>query len=263
MQMMKARVGFGQLEYLFITHLHGDHVTGIPGLLMTLGQSSRDRPLTICGPAGIRGYLLATLAGLGIHLHYELIIQEIGSGIIVENKKYRIEAAPGDHTTSTLAYALIEANRPGRFDVDKARAQHVPEGPLFGELQAGRNVTLEDGRNVASTDVMGPPRSGRKVVLAIDTRPCPAVQNLACGADLLIHDGMFSEEMREEANERGHSTTRQAAEIARQAGAASLLLTHISPRYENTEGLLEEARTVFPSTQMAQDLMALDIPFHT
>ncbi len=262
MQMMKARVGFGQLGYVFISHLHGDHVTGLPGLLMTLGQSSRDKPLILCGPAGIREYTLTTLANLGIHLQYEMVIREIGPGIIVENEQYRIEAVLADHGPSTLAYAMIETDRPGRFDVDKAKAWHVPEGPLFRDLQAGKDVALADGRMVAWRDIIGPPRPGRKIVFAIDTRPCPAVLRLASGADLLIHDGMFSEEMSREAGERGHSTTRQAAEMARQADAARLLLTHISPRYENTEIMLHEAQAVFPSTQIAQDLMILDIPVH-
>lgn len=262
LQLMRARVGFGPIEGIFISHLHGDHVTGIPGLLMTLGQSSREGAITIYGPPGLQQYIRETMDNLSIHPAYEVTIQESEKGIMCEGTEYWIEAVPVDHGLFTLTYAFIEHQRPGRFDINKAKDLGIPEGPLFSELQDGKDIRLGDGRTIHAQEVVGPPRPGRKVVYAIDTRPCSNVIALAKGADLLIHDGMFAEEMRAEAKERGHSTARQAAEVAKEAGVDKLVLVHISPRYENDEDLLKEAQEIFPQTLIAQDLLTLDIPVH-
>ena len=262
LQLMKARVGFGPLERICISHLHGDHVTGLPGLLMTLGQSSREKPLTIYGPPGIQRYVQGIVDTLALHPDYEVIVQETEGGVISENDRYRIQAAVADHNVFTLTYALIEGQRPGRFDVSKARKLGIPEGPLYRDLQSGKNVQLCDGRTIHASEIVGPPRPGRKVVYAIDTRPCSTVIELAQGADILIHDGMFTNDLKEEAQERGHSTARQAAEIAMEAGVERLILAHISPRYDDDTGLLKEARSMFQNTTVAEDLMSIDIPVH-
>ena len=262
LQLMRAKLGFGPLERIFISHLHGDHVTGLPGLLMTFSQSNREKPLNVYGPPGIHTYIQSTMKNLSIHLNYRLIVEEVDKKSVYKNPHYRIESVPADHNVFTLAYAFIEGNRPGRFDVTKARELGVPEGPLYRDLQEGKDVRLPDGRIIRSSDIVGPPRPGRKVVYAIDTRPCSTVLELAKGADVLIHDAMFTEELQAEANERGHSTARQAAEIAQQAEVGQLILAHISPRYETAKELLEEALSIFTSTKVAEDSMGVELPVH-
>lgn len=259
---MKAKVGFGPLERIYISHLHGDHVTGIPGLLMTLNLSCREKPLTIYGPPGLQRYVQGILDTLALHPDYELNVRETEGGVIHENDHNGIQAVRADHNVFTLAYALVEGQRPGLFDVSKAKELGIPEGPLYRDLQNGKDIQLKDGRTIHSSEIVGPPRPGRKVVYAVDTRPCPAVVELARSADLLIHDGMFTDELAREAKERGHSTTRQAAEIAKEAGVGQLILTHISSRYEDDGALLSEAQAVFLNTAVAQDLMAVELSVH-
>jgi ribonuclease Z len=165
-----------------------------------------------------------------------------------------------DHSIFALGYALIEEDRPGEFYLERAQKLGVPQGPLFGKLQRGQSVTLEDGRLVRPQDVMGSPRKGRKFVHALDTRPCQAVVELARDADLLVHDGMFAQELAEDARQMGHSTAAGAAQVARDAGVRQLLLSHISQRYRDEKILLEEAREIFPHTAVARDLMTMEIP---
>lgn len=261
-QVMRAGIGFGGMGKIFISHLHGDHITGLPGLLMTLSQTNRQSPLYIFGPPGIKAFWNALGRILGFKTGYEVIIQEIDGEFETEGGGYRIRGTPVDHTLFCLAYALIEKERPGKFDKGKAGRLGVPEGPLFGRLQRGEEVTLPNGSVVKPKDVLGPPRKGRRVVYAVDTRPCDGVVSLAQEADVLVHEGVFGEELREEANLRGHSTVAQAAEVARRAGVGRLVLTHISPRYKDVRGLLAEARAVFPPTVIARDLMEWEIPVH-
>ena len=263
MQLMRSGLGFGKLRAVFISHLHGDHVVGLPGLLMTLSQLSRERPLHIIGPPGIARYLQISMDCLGFDADFEVEVAETQGGRVWQGRGYWIEAAPGDHNVFTLVYVLEEEKRPGKFFVEKALSLGVPEGPLFRELQAGRDVMLSDGRVIHPQEVLGTPRRGRKVVYAVDTRPCDRVVEISQKADLLIHDGMFSDQLREEANLKGHSTVVQAAEVARRAGVEKLVLTHVSPRHRDQEDiLLEEARRVFPNVVIAKDLMEFEIPVH-
>jgi ribonuclease Z len=194
------------------------------------------------------------------HHQYGLTIQESRGGLVHQGEGYRIMASPMDHSIFALGYALVEEDRPGEFNLQKARELGVPEGPLFGQLQRGQKVTLEGGRVVRPEEVLGAPRPGRKFIHALDTRPCPAVVELARGADLLIHDGMFAQELAEDARQMGHSTAAGAARDAKEAGVGQLLLSHISQRYRSIRVLLEEARAVFPNTRVARDLMSLEIP---
>ncbi len=261
-QVMRAGIGFGGISSVLISHLHGDHITGLPGFLMTLSQTNRLKPLYIFGPPGIKGFWKALGRTLGFKTGYEVVIEEIEGDYQIDRGGYRISATPVDHTTFCLAYALIEAKRPGKFDKAKAERLGVPAGPLFGRLQRGEEIALPGGILVKPSDVLGPPRKGRKVVYAVDTRPCKGVVNLAQGADLLVHEGVFGEELRKEANLRGHSTAAQAAEVAKEAGVGRLILTHISPRYRDVRGLLAQARAVFPPTTIAKDLMEWEVPVH-
>jgi len=262
LQMRRARVGYGRLTKIFISHLHGDHLAGLPGLLMTMSLLSRDKPLSIYGPPGLEQFVQVARKTFRFHHQYGLTIRESEGGLVDQGEGYRVTASPMDHSIFALGYALTEEDRPGEFNLQRAAELGIPEGPLFGRLQQGRGVTLEDGREVRPEEVLGPPRPGRKFVHALDTRPCEAVVKLARGADLLIHDGMFAEELAEDARQMGHSTAAGAARDAKAAGVRQLLLSHISQRYRSVKVLLEEARIVFPNTLAARDLMSLEIPMH-
>jgi len=260
MQLMKAKLSIYKVEKIFISHLHGDHVVGLPGLLMSLGQTPREKPLFIYGPRGIKDYVLANKKHLNFHCEYELLLREVKEGIISEEDEYRFEAVALDHNHLSLGYALIEKERPGKFSVEKAKSLGLEEGPLFGKLQRGEDIKLENGKVIHPRDVLGKPRRGRKIIYATDTRPCPGVAKLSQGADVLIHDGMFSQQEEKEAQERGHSTVTQVARMAKDAGVNRLILTHISSRYPDDNLLLKEARTIFPSAIIGRDLMEIEVP---
>ena len=259
-QLSRSGLSPSKIKYIFISHLHGDHLTGLPGLLMTLSQLSRNSPLHIFGPPGIAEYIDAIKRYFGFKPFYDLIIKEIGEGRVFEGMGYWVEAVATDHTIFALGYALEEERRPGRFLLDKALKLGVPEGPLFRKLQEGNNITLDNGRIIRSQDVMGDLRKGRKIVYAVDTRPCEAVVSLSLNADLLIHDGMFSDDLREEAKKKGHSTVVEAAEVAKKAKVKRLLITHISPRYQNNKDLEQEAASIFPGAVIAKDFLRIEIP---
>jgi len=262
LQMRRAHIGYGRLTKIFISHLHGDHLAGLPGLLMTMSLLSRDRPLNIFGPPGLRQFIKVVQKTFRFHHEYGLTVKESEGGLVDRGDGYRITANPMDHSIFALGYRLTEEDRPGEFNLTRAKQLGVPEGPRFGHLQRGQPVTLEDGRVIRPEEVLGPPRPGRSFVHALDTRPCEAVVKLARGADLLVHDGMFDRELAEDAHQMGHSTAAGAARVARDAGVGQLLLSHISQRYRSVKVLLEEARAVFPNTRVARDLMTLDISMH-
>ncbi len=261
-QYRRAGLGFAPLRALFITHLHGDHVTGLMGLLMTLGLADRTEPLDLYGPRGLEEYVECSRRALGTGWGYALRIRELpGPGTVFETAEYRVDAALLDHGVPCFGFAVTEAPRPGRFKLEAARAAGVPDGPLFGQLQRGETVTLPDGRTVIPEAVLGPPRPGTKVVYCTDTRPCAAAIDLARGADLLIYEGTFGPEVGREAHRKGHSTVVEAAQVAAAAGVRRLAITHLSPRYRDVRPLLDAARAVFAETLIARDLLALDV-FH-
>lgn len=260
MQFAKARLSLGKLEGIYITHLHGDHVMGLPGLLMTMSQVPRERPLLIVGPPGIEAFLEGNRRFLGFQYQFPVEIHETTGGLLYGNETVTIEAVPARHSCFTLAYALEERQRPGRFHVEHAQKLGVPSGPLYGKLQSGERVVLPDGREIEPEQVLGAPRRGRKIVYATDTRPCEEVARLAQDADLLIHDGMFDDDMTEQAHQKGHSTVVQAAQLASRANVSALLLTHLSPRYLSDAPLVEKARRLFSATSMARDLMEITLP---
>ncbi|HPD61190.1 MAG TPA: ribonuclease Z [Thermodesulfobacteriota bacterium] len=261
-QIIRASLSPGKLFAIFLSHLHGDHVTGLPGLLMTIMHQSREKPLRIFGPPGTREYIALIRKCLGFSPPYVLDIREVTEGKFFYGSGFRMEAVAVDHRLHTLAFSLVEEPRPGRFFPEKAKDLGIPEGPLFGKLQRGETVTLADGRNITPSMVMSPPRKGRKFVYATDTRPCLQVIKLAQEADLLVHEGMFAHDMEEEAKIKGHSTCAQAAQIASEAKVKNLIITHISTRYQRTDELLYEARTIFPNAIIGQDLMTFEIPIH-
>ena len=261
-QISRASLNPGKLEAVFLTHLHGDHVTGLPGLLMTIMHQSREKPLLLFGPAGTKEFVSMIRKCLGFNPTYYLDIREVTEGRCYVQNEFWIEAAEVDHRPRTFAFSFQEKPRPGRFYPEQAQLLGIPEGPLFGKLQRGESVSAPDGTVVHPEMVMGPPRSGRKFVYVTDTRPCPAVVSLAEDADLLIHEGMFANDMEEEAHRKAHSTVTQAAQIAKAARVRKLVLTHISPRYTRIDELLHEARAVFPHAVIGRDLMTFKIPVH-
>jgi ribonuclease Z len=258
-QMLRSSVGLLDLREVFLTHYHADHYLGLPGMLKTFALRGREVPITIYGPPGLVG-LFGALRRIFGKLTYEYDLIELRPGDALERGDYRIVSFPVAHGVSSIGYALVEDERPGRFDVQASDALGVPYGPERGALQRGLPVTLGDGRVVIPDQVLGEPRPGRTVVIAGDTAPSPTVLEVARGADLLVHEATFLEDERERARETLHSTAREAAEIAREAEVRMLVLTHLSTRYFGPDAA-REARAVFPATVVPRDFDIIDVRF--
>lgn len=258
-QLLRSSVGLVELDDVLVTHFHLDHVLGLPGMLKTFALRGRELPLTVHGPSGLRD-LFGALRPLIGRLPYSLSLVELGPGDSIERDGWRVEAFAVEHRTAAVGYALVEEPRPGRFDLDAARALGVPEGPLWGALQRGQPVTTPAGAVVEPAQVLGEARPGRRVVVTGDTRPTRTVLEASIGADVLVHEATFAEDERERAVETAHSTAAEAAEMARLAGVALLALTHVSNRYFGSE-LAREAREVFPETVVPRDFDVIEIPF--
>jgi ribonuclease Z len=255
---MQRSTGLVQVHDIFITHLHADHYLGLPGLIKTWDMQDRVEPLVIYGPPGL-GELFAGMARIVGRLGYEVELDELVPGDRVRFDDYAVETFAAEHRITANGYALVEAERPGRFDPARAVALGVAEGPDFGRLQRGEPVPGSDGE-VSPEQVMDEARPGRKLVITGDTAPCTGVRAAADGAELLVHDASFASSESERAAETGHSTARQAAEIAAEAGARMLALVHISARHFVPE-ILEEAREVFPASFAPRDFDVVEIPF--
>jgi ribonuclease Z len=253
-QQLLRSVGLPELDAIFITHYHLDHWLGLVGMLKTFDLRARDRPLVIHGPPGLKR-LFETLRPLIGRTGYPLGLVELGRHDEVRFGTYAVSAFPVKHRVEAYGYAFVEDDRPGRFDVEAARALGVTHGPDFGRLQRGEVV---DG--VRPEQVMGEARRGRRIVISGDTAPCQAVEAFAQEADLLVHEATFLEDERTRARETAHSTAHQAAEIARDANVRLLALTHLSTRYFPRE-VRDEARAVFPETVVPRDFDAIEIPF--
>lgn len=259
-QMMRHGTGFG-IGAVYITHMHADHFLGISGLLRTLGLQGRQEPVELFGPPESRP-ALETAAHLGVErIPFKVPIRELAPGDTVPRSGYRVVAFAVDHGVQAVGYALVEDDRLGRFDAERARAIGVPEGPLRGRLHRGESVQV-DGRVVRPSDVVGAPRPGRRVVYTGDSRPCAGTRETARHADLLVHDCTFGEKEAARARETYHSTAAGAARTARKAGVRSLVLTHVSARYaDNPRALEQEAAAEFPGARVAHDGLVLEIPF--
>jgi ribonuclease Z len=256
-QLLRSGLGLVDLDLVLLTHFHGDHVYGLPGLLKTYALQGRTRPLGIVGPTGLTGFVDRLRMG---RLPFPLDLEERGAGLAWRGEGARLEAFETEHSVPSLGYALVEEDRPGQFDVAAARTAGVPEGPLFGRLQRGDDVLLDSGRLVRPAEVLGPPRAGRRVVLTGDTRPCEATIGAARGACLLIHEATFLSDERERAAETRHSTAAEAAAVARAAEPRLLALTHLSSR-SHPRDVRREARQEFPRAWVPRDFDQVQIPF--
>ena len=259
LQWVKAGLRAGKLRAIFISHTHGDHVNGLVGFLQTLGLHGREQPLTVVGPPGLKGLLEAAREHVGLRTPYVLKAIESTGGPVIEMGGCTVSCRVLDHHRVTLGFRVEEAERPGRFDVEAALELGVPEGSLFGALQRGERVELPNGTVVEASQVLGLPRPGSALAYCVDTRPCEGALTLAHRVGLLIFDSTFSEDLSFEASEKGHSTARQAAQIAADAGANHLLLIHISARHVDASPLLKEARSLFPQVEVAHDLMEIQV----
>ncbi|HEY3765198.1 MAG TPA: ribonuclease Z [Gaiellales bacterium] len=257
-QLLRSGAGLVDVDDILLTHCHADHFLGLPGLLKTFGLRAREAPLHLYGPKGLRA-LMRTMDPLIGRLPFPFAVEELHADQSLARDGYRIVAFPTDHGIASLGYALVEDERPGRFDLDSARRLGVPEGPMFGQLQHGHAVTLESGETIAPADVVGETRPGRRIVMSGDTRPCRPLFDAALGADLLVHEATFLEDERDRAAETGHTTAKQAAGLARDAGVHLLALTHISTRYLGRE-IAAEAAGEFPDTVVPRDFDAVDLP---
>jgi ribonuclease Z len=260
-QMIIARTGFHKEMKIFITHMHGDHVLGLPGLLQTMALLDRTRELEIYGPPGIKRFLTDIKKTVQFVLTFPVNIHEIAEpGIICDEEQYTVAAVKSNHVINSLAYALAEKPRPGRFYPKKAKALGLKEGPLWSDLQKGKNVKLPNGKTAKPEDVMGPSRKGRKIVYTGDTRPFKGLAEFAADADLLINDSTLGDDLAERADEDGHSTPSQAAENAKKAKVKKLVLTHVSARYDDTTPLLKQAKKIFKNTVVAEDFFRIELP---
>ncbi len=261
-QMMRYGISFA-LEDIFFTHMHADHLLGVIGLIRTMALQGRTERLRLWGPRG-SARVLRRAEGLGFErATFPVEILEIEPGQRLARKDYEIVGFPVDHRGSaSLGYAIVEAERKGRFNPDLARELGIPEGPLWGKIHRGEDVTLDDGRVIESRTLVGEKRPGRTVVITGDTRPCSATIDAARDADLLLHESTFGDEEAQRAVETGHSTAREAATVAHSAGVRRLVLTHFSARYSRDATPLEqEAKSVFAETLIGKDGMEIEVPF--
>lgn len=258
-QMMRAKTGM-KLSSIFITHFHADHFLGIPGLIQTMSFNGRTESLDIYGPSWTKQFV-KLLIQLGYYkLGFAINAHELEGDDIVDKGDYFIKAVSTDHGIPSLGFVIEEKDRAGRFNRERAIELGVPVGPLFSRLQKGEPVII-NGRTVLPSHVIGEKRRGRKIVYSGDTRPCESIEKESVGADLLIHDGTLADELSSWALETKHSTSSEAARIARNAKVKQLVLTHISSRYsESTEPLFDDAKKIFENVMIAEELMEIEIP---
>lgn len=251
-----------KVSKIFITHLHGDHIFGLPGLLSSRSFQGGEAPLTVYGPVGIKEYIETSLRVSMTHVKYPLIIEEFKEeGLLLEEENFTVKGRKLVHGIPSFGFRIVQKDLPGALLMDKVKKSNIPTGPHLQELKEGKSVTLSDGRKVEGIDYIGPPKKGKVITILGDTRFTPVSVELAEAADVLIHEATFAAKDEMLAREYFHSTTVQAAQVAKEAGAKQLLLTHISARYqkEDVESLVEEAKEVFSNTVVVNDFDEISI----
>ena len=259
-QFMASPLSFMQVNRIFVTHFHGDHFLGLPGLFQSMNFFGREAPLDVYGPAGCVDLVRQILSLGHFKAGYSVRARDLSPGDAVDGGEYTVAAVEAVHTVPGLSYVLEEKERAGRFDLEKAKALGIPPGPLYSRLQEGQPVTV-GGKTFRPDQVLGPPRRGRKIVYTGDSMPHAALVAAARGADILIHDATSDAALEDKANRYGHSSSRQAAMVAREAGVGQLVLTHMSPRYEDPAALFNDAKTVFDRVVLADDFLEIDVPY--
>ncbi|XEC97235.1 ribonuclease Z [Paenibacillus tarimensis] len=256
-QLLRTPLKLSAISHVFVTHLHGDHLFGLPGLLSSRSSEGGTKPVRLFGPNGLREWIDTSIRISRNHLDYDLDITEIEEGVILETDRYLVTAARLEHRIECFGYRIAEKPKPGRLNAERLKEIGVPMGPLYGKLKRGEDVTWEDGRIIRAAEVLGPEKPGRIVAILGDTSPCEQAVKLSQHADIMVHEATFDATMTSKALDYGHSTTQQAAESARKAKAKRLIITHFSSRFgtEDLERLAEEAREVFPNTEAAVDLL--------
>lgn len=264
-QILHTTIRPRKITKIFITHLHGDHIFGLPGLLSSRSFQGGDEPLTIYGPVGIKQFVLTSLKVSESRLSYPLHFVEIDHDQVLFNENgFKVTTMSLDHKIACYGYRVEEADHPGELLVEKLKAANIPSGPVYGQLKAGQTVTLPDGRTIDGTEFIGQPQPGRIVAIMGDTRKTKNAELLAQDADVLVHESTFAKNEAKMARSYYHSTSLQAAEVAKQAGAKRLLLTHISARYTGKAAyqLAYQVRDLLPQTRVVNDFDVIDIPFN-
>lgn len=264
-QILRSDLKISQLSRIFVTHMHGDHIFGLMGLLASCGLAGNVEKIDIYGPSGLNEYLQAASRYSHTHFSYPIKVHTVQPGVIYEDDEFTVTCGLLHHRITAFGYRVAEKDRSGRFDIEKAKALEIPAGPIYGQLKRGETVTLEDGRVINGAELCGPIEIGRKIAYCTDTVYCDGAVQLAKDADVLIHEATFAHQDAEMAFQRLHSTTTMAAQTAYGAGVRKLIMTHFSPRYApgnsiELKDLLKEAKAIFPQTIMAHDFMVYDVP---
>jgi len=259
-QLILAGFKLTRVRHVLISHLHADHVLGLPGLVISRGFIGGREPLDVYGPPGLAEFLRSTIRRVAMEVEYLLRIHETRGGVLWEGEDFQLIAEPLQHRTFCLGFAFVERDRPGRFDAERAKELGLTPGPVFGELKRGGSATLPDGRVIHGEELLGPPIPGRKIAYVVDTVPCPGAESLAQDADLLIFDSTLAAGAEEDAGHYGHATAKQALEIAAKAHARRLVLFHSSPRYEDPTELLAGLPATGIEVIVPEDFQAIEIP---
>ncbi len=260
-RILQAGIRPTRIRRIFVTHMHGDHVFGLPGLLCTLNLACDPAGIDVYGPEGLGGYLEESMNRTGWGPEYPFAVHVATPGIVFEDNLHVVRCAALHHNVPAIGFRVEEKPRPGSLDAARAEALGVPSGPLLGLLKAGKDVTLPDGTIIPAAGLTLPPRPGRSFAYVTDTAPCDGGVELARGADLVVHEATYTQADADRLPQRRHSAATGAATVARDAGARRLFITHFSPRYQSPAPLVEEARAIFPATDAAEDLLSVEIEF--
>lgn len=254
-QILNTNIRPRRIEAVFITHLHGDHIYGLPGLLSSRSFQGGETPVTVYGPRGLKEYIDISLTLSGTHLRYPLYVEEVEEGQLFEDEQFLVEAVKLEHGLESFGYILTEKDKLGELQPDRLKALGIMPGPIYQTIKSQEMTKLEDGRVIMRKDVIGPTKKGRKVAILGDTRYIPELEHHLQNTDVLVHEGTFASGEEEMAHEYYHSTVKQAAELAKAANVKELILNHISSRYQGDliEQLKMEAQAIFPNTSIAYD----------